>query len=223
MLKILYSRAIIDLNFLGWLPGISLIYGVGHPYEHVCNIICRKFFPLFLFITTPVFGPGARIYNHPKLIVIDKTLAALLLAVPNIRAQLRQNIALFEGRAAQAALKIQDGLRMLRGLEAFLDYYLPAIFVVGHLVRSCISVGCANGYGIVATCLLQRCVGLLVDLAGLVASQMDDVRTTCCALVYNTQCHDNAPGAAHVQECCEALLAKLPARCKKHPDKHTTD
>ena len=104
VLKFSYSRATIDWNFLDWLRGISLIYGVPHPYKHVCNIIWRKFFPLFWYITAPMFGAGARMYNHPKLIVIEKTIAALLLSAPDIRAQLRQKITLFEGRANQAAL-----------------------------------------------------------------------------------------------------------------------
>ena len=73
VLKFLYSRATIDWNFPDWLRGISLINGVWHSYKHVCNIIWRKFFPPFSYITAPVFGAGARIYNHPKLIVIEKT------------------------------------------------------------------------------------------------------------------------------------------------------
>ena len=55
------------------------------------------------------------------------------------------------------------------------------------------------------------------------AAKMDYVRTICCALLYNTQWHDDTPGAAHVEERCEALLAKVWARCKQHPDKHTAD
>ena len=47
VLKFLYCRATIDWNFPDWLRGISLFYGVWHPYKHVCNIIWRKFFPLF--------------------------------------------------------------------------------------------------------------------------------------------------------------------------------
>ena len=39
VLKTLYSRATIDWNFPDWLRGISLIYGVWHPYKHACNII----------------------------------------------------------------------------------------------------------------------------------------------------------------------------------------
>ena len=54
-------------------------------------------------------------------------------------------------------LHTQDALRILRGLEALLNYYLPAIFVVGHLVRSCTWAGRADGStGIVATCARQR-------------------------------------------------------------------
>ena len=99
VLKLLYSRATIGWNSPDWLRGISLICGVWHPYKHVCNIIERKFFPLFSYITPPAFGAGARIYNHPKLIVIEKAIPVLLLAAPDIRAQLRQKITLFEGRA----------------------------------------------------------------------------------------------------------------------------
>ena len=118
-----------------------------------------------------------RIYNHLKLIVIEKTIAALLLAVPGIWAQLRQKIALIEGRADQAALNTHDGLRILRGPESLLNYYLAAIFVVGHLVHNCTWARRADRSGIVATCVLQRYVGLLVHLAGPAAAKMDYLRT----------------------------------------------
>ena len=49
------------------------------------------------------------------------------------------------------------------------------------------------------------------------------VRTICCALLYNMQWHDSTPGAAHVEECCEALVAEVRARCNQHPDKHMAD
>ena len=75
----------------------------------------------------------------------------------------------------------------------------------------------------VATCVFQRCVRLLVDLAGPAAAKMDYVRTICYALLYNTPPHNDTPTAAHVEECCEAVLAKLRAWCKQHPDKHTSD
>ena len=109
VLKFLYSRAPVDWNFPARLWGMSLIYGVWHPYKHVCNIIWHELFPLFSYITAPVFGAGAHIYNQPTLIVIEKTIAALLLAAPDIRAQLRQKITLFEGRANRAALNTQMG------------------------------------------------------------------------------------------------------------------
>ena len=181
------------------------------------SFLCFRISPL------PCLGPVRTYITTPKVIVIEKTIAALLLAAPDIRAQLRHKITLREGRANQAALNTQDGLRILRSLGSLLNYYLLAIFVLGHLVRDCTWARRANGSSIVATCVLQRCVGLLVDLAGPAAAKMDYVRTICCALLYNTQQHDDTPGAAHVEECCEALLAKLRARCKQHPDKHTAD
>ena len=183
MLNFLYSRATIDWKFLVWLRGISVICGVWHPYKHGCNIMWRKSFLLFSDITAPVFWACACMYNHPKLIVIEKMLAALLLATQDIRAQLRQKITLSPGRADQAALNTQDGLGILRGQISLLNYSLPSIFVVGHLVQSCTWAGRADGSGIVARCVLQRCVGLLVDVAGSAAAKMDYVRTICCALL----------------------------------------
>ena len=152
-----------------------------------------------------------RAYNHSELIGIEKTIATLLLATLDIWAQLWQKNTLFDGRANQAAPNTQDGMRILRRLEFLLNYYLLAIFVVGHLVRSCTWTGRTDGSGIVATCVPQRCVGLLVDLAGQAAVKKDYVPTICCALLHNRQWHDDTPGAAHVEECCEALVAKLRA------------
>ena len=85
----LYSRATTDWNFPDGLQGISLIYGVWQPYKHVCTIMWRIFFPLFSYITAPVFGAGARTNDRAKLIVIEKTIAAGSLSAPDIQAQLR--------------------------------------------------------------------------------------------------------------------------------------
>ena len=41
VLKFLYFRATMDWN---WLRGMSLIYGVWHPYKHVGNIMWPQFF-----------------------------------------------------------------------------------------------------------------------------------------------------------------------------------
>ena len=131
VLKILYSRAIIDWSFPDRSRGIWLIYGVRHPHKRFWHIIRRKLFPLFSYVTAPVFGAGARMYKQPKLIVIEKTIVVLLLAPADIQAQLRHKITLLEVRADQAALNTQDALRILQGLESLLNYYLPAIFVVG--------------------------------------------------------------------------------------------
>ena len=74
-------------------------------------------------------------------------------------------------------------------------------------MRSCTWAG-AEGSGIVATCVLQRCVGLFVDLAGPTAAKMDYIRTICSALLYNVQWHDDTLGAV---PCCDVLFAKLQA------------
>ena len=122
-----------------------------------------------------------------------------------------------------SALNTHHLWRILGRPESLLNYYLPAIFVVEHLVSNCTWALGADGSCMGTMCVLQRCVGLLVDLAGRAVAKMDCVRTVRCALLYNAQWHDDTPGATHVVECCEALLAKLRARCKQHPDKHMAD
>ena len=52
----------------------------------------------------PTFQAGARIYNHPKLSVIEKTVAVLLIAAPDLQTPLRQKIALFNTGAHQAGV-----------------------------------------------------------------------------------------------------------------------
>ena len=72
----------LDLRFALYVKPLRRIpwfYGVWHPYKHVCRIIWRTFFPLFAYISGPVFEAGACIYNLPKLIVIEKPLLALFL------------------------------------------------------------------------------------------------------------------------------------------------
>ena len=111
-------------------------------------------------------------------------------------------------------------LCIFRGLNALPNYYIPAILVVGHLVRSCTWAARTHGSGIITTCALQRFVAQLVDLARLSTAKMDYVHTICYTFVYNTQWHDDTPGAAHVEERCEALLAKFRVGCNHHTDKH---
>ena len=45
----------------------------------------------------------------------------------------------------------------------------------------------------------------------------------CFALSHQAQWRDDIAAAAHYEECCEALLAKMRARCKQHLDKHMAD
>ena len=215
------TLATIDLQLPDWLRGIPLTYGVWHSYKHVCHVMWRKFFALFAYITAP-FEACPQIYDHRKLIDVVTTLAMVLLVAPDLQPQLRRKIALLQARGDQAALHTQDRLRMLWRLDGLLNYYPPTMFVVGRLMRSLIWAGRAAASGTVATCALQRCVGLFLNLAGPAEAKMYDVGTICYILVHNAEWHDHTPGAVHV-ECCEALLAKLWAGCKQQPDKHTAD
>ena len=68
VLEFLYYRATIDWNLKDWLRGISLICGVMHPYKHVCNIVWRTFFLLFVYIAVPVIWfQNASVHRHHVL------------------------------------------------------------------------------------------------------------------------------------------------------------
>ena len=201
------------------MRGIPLIYYVWHPYTHVYNIMWRKFLPLFAHITAPVFEACVRMYNQPKLIVTERNLAALSQPRTYGHRCSKKKLPCFQGRGDQAALHTHDGLRILRGLDGLLNYYLRSGTLsaylhlgrarrrIGHSSYVCISVPYWSTCG---PCCSSR------SKNGLCPHNL--LRTTVQYAIAQRRA-----GGHHMEECWESLLAKLPAGCKQHPDKHTTD
>ena len=104
----------------------------------------------------------------------------------------------------------------IQGLIDLVDFYCPALFLLGTAVRSCTWDGRKPGGGKVAKEILQRSLVLLVHVFGDYSAKVEYVRTLAIALLSWTPWMDNLPGCVFVEESCEALLSRMASRCRSH-------
>ena len=96
------------------------------------------------------------------------------------------------------------------------DYYCPALFLLGTAVRSCTWDGREPNGGKLAKEILQRCLLLLVHIFDDYGAKVEYVRTLAVALLSWTPWMDKLPGCVFVEESCEALLSRMATRCIGH-------
>ena len=104
----------------------------------------------------------------------------------------------------------------MRGVQALLDYYVPALFVLGHDVRELTWQGRAGGTvkGNVARRVLQRSLLLQVHLLQDWECRAEYSRTLSIALLQWQPWMSSLPGCCFVEESCEALLSRMVGRCR---------
>ena len=84
ILKLLYGAKNQRLIMPAHLRYIPVVYGVWHAYKFVVTHTFRVFWPILTYLRKDLLRPGSTILSYPKLIVIEKTIAALLLATSRI-------------------------------------------------------------------------------------------------------------------------------------------
>ena len=102
----------------------------------------------------------------------------------------------------------------IEGIQTLVDYYCPALLVIGTGVRSCTWEGRTPDGGKVAKEVLQQCLVLLIHLFNDNAAKVEYVRTLSTALLAWQKWMDKLPGCCFVEESCEALLSRMAARCR---------
>ena len=126
----------------------------------------KEFFPVFALLESPLHAVGVRVVAQRKLLYLEKLVAALLLAAPNLREQLDNRITVLKGQVSTWVFDV-DGerrrrlLALLEGLSSLLNFYLPCLFQLGYLVRCCTWEGRSKGSGAIAKKYLRRRVGSL--------------------------------------------------------------
>ena len=166
------------------------------------------FWPILTYLWKGLLPPGSTILSYPKLIVMEKIIAALMLATPRILRPYR--------RKAQAATAIsgRDTAYANRAAVAnavlhLLSEWCPLLLYLGHLVWECNWSGENNSTGSRAQEVLQLSLCLLRRLRrGPCDTVLKYERTIMCTLLYNSKWHQDLPGQAHSEEFGEGMLSK---------------
>ena len=146
ILKLLYGAKNQRWNMRAYLRYVPVVYGVWHAYKFVVTHTFRVFWPILIYLQKGLLRPGSTILSYPKLIVMENTIAALMLATPRILRLYR--------RKAQAATAISgcDTAHANRAAVAnavlhLLSEWCPLLLYLGHVVRECNWSGENNGTG----------------------------------------------------------------------------
>ena len=65
-----------------YLRYVPVVYRVSHAYKFVVTHTFRVFWPILTYLRKGLLRPGSTILSYPKLIVMEKTITALMLATP---------------------------------------------------------------------------------------------------------------------------------------------
>ena len=98
ILKSLYGAKNQQWNMRAYLPYVPVVYNVWHPCKFVVTHTFLVFSPILTYLPKGLPRPGSTVLSYPKLIVMEKTIAALMLPTPRILRPYR--------RRAQAATAI---------------------------------------------------------------------------------------------------------------------
>ena len=104
---------------------------------------------------------------------------------------------------------------MVDALVNLLDFYVPAIFLLGCEVRRLTWEGGVGGAvtGAHARQLMQNCLAVQLHLTEDFRAAAEYTRTLSVALLGWQEWYGNLPGCCFVEESCEALLSRMAARC----------
>ena len=84
ILKFLYGAKTQRWNMRAYLQYVRVFYGVWPAYKFVVTHTFWVFWPILTYLRKGLLRPGSTIVSYPKLIVIEKTIPALMLATPRI-------------------------------------------------------------------------------------------------------------------------------------------
>ena len=139
-LKLLYGAKNQRWNMRADLQYVLVVYSVSHAYKFIVTHAFWVFWPILTYLRKELLHPGSTISSYPKLIVMEKTIAAVIVATPTILRPYH--------RRARAATAISgcDTAHANRAAVANAVLYLllewcPLLLYLGQLVRECNSAG----------------------------------------------------------------------------------
>ena len=209
ILKLLYDAKNQRGSMRADLRYVPVVYGVWHAYKFVVTHTFRVFWPVLTYLQKGLLRPGSTILSYPKLILMEKPIAALMLATPRILRPYHRKA------QAETAISGRDTAHAIRAAVAnavlhLLSEWCPLLLYLGHVVRECNWSGENNSTGSRAQKVLQLSLFLLRRVRrGPCDTVLKYKRTIMCTLLYNSKWHQNLPGQAHSEEFGEGMLSKL--------------
>ena len=136
ILKLLYGAKNQRWNMCAYLRYVPVVYSVWHAYKFVVTHTFRVFWPILPYLRKGLLHSGTTILSYPRLIVMEKTIAALMLATPKILRPYR--------RKAQAATAISghdtahaNRAAVANAVLCLMSEWCPLMLYLGHLLREC--------------------------------------------------------------------------------------
>ena len=121
-------------NMRAYLRHIPVAYCVCHSYRFVVKHNLWVFLPILTYQQQGLLSPGSTLLSYQKLIVMENTIAALMLATPRVLCPCR--------RKAQAATAISghhtahaNGGAVANAVFCLLSVWCPLLFYLGNLVQ----------------------------------------------------------------------------------------
>ena len=143
-----------------YLRYVPVVYGLWHAYKFVVTHTFRVFWPILTYLRKGLLQPGFTILTYHKLIVMEKRIAALMLATPRILRPYRRKIqaaTAITGRETTLANRAAVANAVLH----LLSEWCPLLLYLGHVVRECVWSGENNSTGPRAQEVLQLSLCLL--------------------------------------------------------------
>ena len=91
ILRFLYGAKNQRLDMRAYLRYVPVVYGVWHAYKFVVTHTFRVIWPILTNLWEGLLRPGSTILSYPKLIVMEKPIAALMLSTSRILSPYRRN------------------------------------------------------------------------------------------------------------------------------------
>ena len=154
ILKFLYGAKNQRWNMRAYLHYVPVFYSVWHAYKYVVTHTFRVFWPILTYLRKGLLRPGSTMLLYPKVIVMEKTVAALMLATPRILRPYRhkaQAATAISGRVTAHANRAAVANAVLH----LLSELCPLLLYLGHLVWECNWSGKNNSTGSRAQEVLQ--------------------------------------------------------------------
>ena len=222
VLKLAYSETYKKYDIRKFLSRTPLVYGTWHPYKYLITVLYRSYFPILTYLLYGKLAPGKELPSFPKLIFIERLFASLLHVGTRARALIQAVLHDYQRRLPSLGAADRHALKILQAVDVLLFQYIPAVFIIGSMVRDC-HWGGPNATSDSARAVIDQSLLVLIHLVWGREQAVEYVRTALLASLLWSQWYDRLPSIVHSEEPCETLLGRLVNQFSIHKNKTSLD